>query len=100
MPFALKVRRSYVTETLQLTCNLLYSLKDYAFGLYSEDLFVQSLMELYTKYPGAGTHFPAQNVAEEYGGAYFVPKTTPLPPQGNPELRGIVAGQLWDPATP
>lgn len=74
--------------------------QDYAFGLYSEDLFVQSLMELDTKYPGAGTHFPAQNVADEYGGAYFVPKTTPLPPQGNPELRGIVAGQLWDPATP
>ena len=77
------------------------------------------------KYPGAGTQGPALYAAEYYRISYYWPNTTPckyfyivfsstnLPllclsnkllvlvsPMGNPNLKGIIAGQIYDYATP
>ncbi|EJK57934.1 hypothetical protein THAOC_21982 [Thalassiosira oceanica] len=73
--------------------------QDYLFAIYSEDEFVDRVVEINRKYPGAGTQVPATILAKEFGQAYFTPNTTPSVPMGNPQQTGIVAGQLYDPAT-
>ncbi|EJK52397.1 hypothetical protein THAOC_28331 [Thalassiosira oceanica] len=73
--------------------------QDYVFAIYSEDEFVDRVVEINRKYPGAGTQIPATQLAREFGQAYYTPNTTPSVPLGNPQQTGIVAGQLYDPAT-
>lgn len=56
---------------------------------------------LYMKlYPGAGTQVPTISANQWYSACYFWPNASPMSPVGNPELNGIVAGQLYDPYTP
>ncbi|EJK49871.1 hypothetical protein THAOC_31214 [Thalassiosira oceanica] len=43
---------------------------------------------------------PAKSLAGALVGGYYVPNTTPLVPMGNPLQTGIIAGQLYDYATP
>lgn len=71
-----------------------------AFGTYDEDKFVDFLMGLNKEYPGAGSQLPARSIAQWYSSTYFWPNVTPLPPIGHPQVKGIIAGQLFDPATP
>merc|ERR1712154_328562 len=56
--------------------------------------------EINSDFSGAGTQLPARHVQQWYSATYYWPNTTPLPPMGNSFLKGIVAGQLYDPATP
>ena len=74
--------------------------QDMAFGAYNEDLFVNTVKGLNEKYPGQYTQRPVRGGMGWYAGCYYWPKSTPLPPMGNAVLRGIVAGQVYDPATP
>lgn len=74
--------------------------QDYAFGIYSEDQYVDLVMETSRKYPGAGTQLPATRLVSDLGGGYYIPNTTPLVPMGTPLQRGIIGGQLYDRATP
>ena len=59
--------------------------------------FVQDMNR---KYPGAGTQGPSKYAAFAYGFSYYWPNITPLSPIGNPNVSGIIAGQIHDPATP
>jgi len=81
-------------------CQDMITAQDMAFGAYDEDRYVKFFRDLSEEYPGAGTQLPANNVAQWYSSTYYWPNVTPLPPMGNPFLTGIVAGQLYDPATP
>ena len=74
--------------------------QDMAFGAYNEDLFVNTVKGWNEKYPGAFTQTPAMRGLSWYAGCYYWPKATPLPPMGNAVSQGIVAGQVYDPATP
>lgn len=56
--------------------------QDYSFGAYDEDLFVNTLMELNRKFPGAGTQQPVIDVLQWYSASYHWPSITPLPPSG------------------
>lgn len=81
-------------------CQDLITAQDMAFGTYDEDKFVDFLMGLNKEYPGAGSQLPARSIAQWYSSTYFWPNVTPLPPIGHPQVKGIIAGQLFDPATP
>ena len=61
--------------------NLIYA-QDYSFGAYDEDLFVSTLMELNSKFPGAGTQMPIVAVLQWYSACYHWPSITPVPPSG------------------
>ena len=74
--------------------------QDMAFGAYNEDLFVNTVKGWNEKYPGAFTQVPTLRGLFWYAGCYYWPNSTPLPPMGNAVLRGIVTGQVYDPATP
>ncbi len=74
--------------------------QDKTFGPYDEDLYVKTLMDLNQKYPGAGTQIPMQSPQQWYSATYYWPEATPLSPIGNSHLTGIIAGQVYDPATP
>lgn len=75
--------------------------QDMAFGAYDEDRYVKFLMkDIHEEYPGLGTGIPATWAQQWYSSTYYWPNVTPLPPIGNPTLKGIIAGQLFDPATP
>ena len=80
--------------------NGLITQQDMAFGAYNEDLFVNTVKGWNEKYPGASIQTPAKRATFWYAGCYYWPKSTPLPPMGNAVLRGIVAGQIYDPNTP
>jgi hypothetical protein len=69
-------------------------------GTFDEDRYVNFLMKLNKEYPGAGTQLPTRNVNQWYSATYYWPNITPLPPVGHPLVKGIIAGQLFDPATP
>mmetsp|Transcript_5265 Transcript_5265/g.8692 ORF Transcript_5265/g.8692 Transcript_5265/m.8692 type:complete len:205 (+) Transcript_5265:288-902(+) len=71
-----------------------------AFGAYNEDFLVETVKGWNEKYPGAFTQQPAVRGLIWYASCYYWPKSTPLSPIGNAELKGIVAGQVYDPATP
>lgn len=90
----------YVYAMQTSVCQDMITAQDMAFGAYDEDRYVKFFRDLSEQYPGAGTQLPANNVAQWYSSTYYWPNNTPLPPMGNPFLTGIVAGQLWDPATP
>ena len=74
--------------------------QDMAFGAYNEDFLVETVKGWNEKYPGAFTQQPAVRGLMWYASCYYWPKSTPLSPIGNAELKGIVAGQVYDPATP
>jgi len=75
--------------------------QDMAFGAYDEDRYVKFMMQdIHEAFPGLGTGMPARWVQQWYSACYYWPNVTPLPPIGNPTLKGIVAGQLFDHATP
>lgn len=74
--------------------------QDMEFGSYDEDRYVNFMYDTHMEYPGLGTGMPARWVQQWYSSTYYWPNTTPLPPIGNPTLKGIVAGQMFDPATP
>mmetsp|Transcript_8226 Transcript_8226/g.14355 ORF Transcript_8226/g.14355 Transcript_8226/m.14355 type:complete len:614 (+) Transcript_8226:59-1900(+) len=74
--------------------------QDMAFGAYDEDRYVKFMHDLHMEYPGLGTGMPARWVQQWYSACYYWPNVTPLPPIGNPSMKGIIAGQLFDPATP
>lgn len=74
--------------------------QDKTFGPYDEDLYVKTLMDLNLKYPGAGTQIPMFSPQQWYSATYYWPEPTPLSPIGNSRLTGIIAGQIYDPATP
>ena len=75
--------------------------QDMAFGAYDEDRYVKFMMQdIHEAFPGLGTGMPARWVQQWYSACYYWPNVTPLPPIGNPDLKGIVAGQMFDPATP
>mmetsp|Transcript_30101 Transcript_30101/g.64558 ORF Transcript_30101/g.64558 Transcript_30101/m.64558 type:complete len:625 (+) Transcript_30101:146-2020(+) len=74
--------------------------QDKTFGPYDEDLYVKTLMDLNLKYPGAGTQIPMFSPQQWYSATYYWPEPTPLSPIGNSRLTGIIAGQVYDPATP
>ena len=71
-----------------------------AFGSYDEDRYVHFFQEINADYNAAGTQIPASHSQQWYSSTYYWPNSTPLPPIGNPHLKGIIAGQLFDPATP
>mmetsp|Transcript_17538 Transcript_17538/g.38236 ORF Transcript_17538/g.38236 Transcript_17538/m.38236 type:complete len:650 (+) Transcript_17538:164-2113(+) len=81
-------------------CQDMITAQDMAFGPYDEDRYVKFFQELNEQYSGAGTQLPVRNSAQWYSSTYYWPNITPLPPIGNPFLKGIIAGQLYDPATP
>ena len=60
---------------------LIYA-QDYSFGAYDEDLFVNTVMELNSKFPGAGTQMPVEPVLQWYSACYHWPSITPVPPSG------------------
>lgn len=49
---------------------------------------------------GAGTGDPADYSLAEWAIGFYWPKSTPLPPAGNPNLGGIIVGLIYDSATP
>jgi pimeloyl-ACP methyl ester carboxylesterase len=67
---------------------------------YDEDFFAQEVAEFNAKYKGARVGLPADAFAYRWGHSFYWPKSVPLPPLGSPDVRGIVAGSLYDPATP
>lgn len=73
---------------------------DMALGPYDEDRYVDFLYDIHQEYSGLGTAMPARWVQQWYSATYYWPNVTPLPPIGNPSLKGIIAGQMFDPATP
>ena len=81
-------------------CQDLITAQDMAFGTYDEDKYVRFLMKMNEEYPGAGTQLPVRNSVQWYSATYYWPNVTPLPPIGHSLLKGIVTGQLFDPATP
>mmetsp|Transcript_29226 Transcript_29226/g.53426 ORF Transcript_29226/g.53426 Transcript_29226/m.53426 type:complete len:648 (+) Transcript_29226:162-2105(+) len=81
-------------------CQDMITAQDMALGSYDEDRYVKFFQQLNEQYSGAGTQLPAKNVVQWYSSTYYWPNITPLPPIGNPFLKGIIAGQLYDPATP
>lgn len=75
--------------------------QDMAYGAYDEDRYVSFLMrDVHQEFDGLGTGLPARWVQQWYSACYYWPNSTPLPPIGNPNLKGIIAGQIFDPATP
>jgi hypothetical protein len=73
---------------------------DYAFGSYDEDQFVSFLYDLNKQYPGAGTSTPVTFGNHWYSKTYYWPNVSPVSPIGNAIKTGIIAGQIYDPATP
>jgi pimeloyl-ACP methyl ester carboxylesterase len=67
---------------------------------YDEDFFAQEVVELNAKYKGGRVAFPAVIFFIYYGHSFYWPKSVPLPPMGSPDVRGIVAGSLYDRNTP
>jgi len=90
----------YGIFTLTSTAQDMITAQDMAFGSYDEDRYVHFFQEINADYNAAGTMIPASNIQQWYSSTYYWPNSTPLPPIGNPHLRGIIAGQLFDPATP
>ncbi|KAL7507236.1 hypothetical protein ACHAXN_004424 [Cyclotella atomus] len=86
--------------TLTSVAQDLITAQDMAGGAYDEDRYVNFFMKINQDYPGAGTQLPARDVSQWYSATYYWPNITPLPPVGNPLLKGVIAGQLFDPATP
>ena len=78
-------------------CQDLITAQDMAFGTYDEDKYVDFLMKMNKEYPGAGTQLPIRSSNQWYSATYYWPNITPLPPIGHPLLKGIIAGQLFDP---
>ena len=74
--------------------------QDYSSGAYDDVFFAQTLVDLNTKYPAAGSTFAARNALQWYSALFYWPMNTPLPPLGNAKLTGVIAGQLYDPWTP
>ena len=60
-------------------------------------MFIQ---DIHKAYPGVGTQVPTKLAAKSYGLNYYWPNSTPLAPNGNPELTGIISGQMYDLETP
>lgn len=85
--------------TSSVTQDMIWA-QDNAFGAYDEDRYVHFLQKINQDYPGEGTQMPVRAAQQWYSATYFWPNITPLPPMGNPFLSGIIAGQLFDPATP
>jgi pimeloyl-ACP methyl ester carboxylesterase len=67
---------------------------------YDEDFFAQEVVELNAKYKGARVGSPAFSFSVRWGHSFYWPKSVPLPPLGSPDVRGIVAGSLYDSNTP
>ena len=74
--------------------------QDRGFGVYNEDEFVMIIQDIHKAYPGVGTQVPTKLAAKSYGLNYYWPNSTPLAPNGNPELTGIISGQMYDVETP
>ena len=92
--------KGYGLFTLTSVAQDMITAQDMAFGSYDEDGYVNFFQGINADYSGAGTQLPARSVQQWYSSTYYWPNSTPLPPIGNPNLKGIVAGQLFDPATP
>ncbi len=90
----------YKLKALGSVCQDMIFGQDKTFGPYDDDLYVKTLMDLNQKYPGAGTQIPMQSPQQWYSATYYWPEATPLSPIGNSHLTGIIAGQVYDPATP
>lgn len=67
---------------------------------YNDDMFVEEVMAFDKKYNSAGTHMPGVSFAGILSANYYWPKNIPIPVLGNPSIRGIIAGQLYDAMTP
>ncbi|CAB9515573.1 Secreted [Seminavis robusta] len=68
--------------------------------IYDDDRLVKETMEINERYNGAGSEEPGRQFLTEYLFGYFWPKSSPMPPLGNPFTSGIIAGMLYDPRTP
>jgi hypothetical protein len=64
-------------------------------GCYDDAQFTRMADGVHAKYPGYGAE-----PRERFTGWFRAPKPNPIPPLGNPFQRGIVAGVLFDQATP
>lgn len=67
---------------------------------YDKNFFLQQVKEINLQYPGLGTFNPSNSFMYWYGMGLYWPKSNPITPAGNPIQRGIVAGVMFDPATP
>jgi len=75
--------------------------QDNSNGAYDDVRFARTLVDLNTKYPAAGTNIAVRvNALQWYSALFYWPMNTPLPPLGNAQLLGVIAGQLYDPWTP
>lgn len=75
---------------------------DYAAGTesYDENLFIREVLEFNDRYDGLGTGAPASLFALYLSFNFYWPNTVPLPPRGNPDIEGLIVGQLYDSLTP
>jgi hypothetical protein len=75
--------------------------QDYSGGVsaYNDDVFINHILAFQDEY---GTEYiiPIQTYVRELSNNYYWPRNVPLPIRGSPNVNGIIAGQLYDKATP
>ena len=91
--------KALTTDSEDVPMSLVLS-QDRGFGSYNEGEFVKFIQDIHEAYPGAGTQAPTKLAAKSYGWSYYWPYSTPLAPNGHPEVKGIISGQMFDPFTP
>lgn len=74
--------------------------QDYYGGSYNKEEFIQEVIAVNKKFRGLGTQIPAGTFASIWGIGFNWPRSVPLQPRGNPDVEGIVSGQLFDAETP
>jgi hypothetical protein len=75
--------------------------QDYAGGVsaYDDDIFINRVLSFQDEY-GWEYNVPFVVYAVDLASNYYWPENVPLPICGNPLVKGIVAGQLYDSLTP
>lgn len=67
---------------------------------YNENSFIASWKPALEKYPALQTGLAAELFVWWWHLGYFWPKSTPIASMGNPNVTGIVGGNIFDPNTP
>ncbi|MGK3747097.1 MAG: hypothetical protein ACI90V_013960 [Bacillariaceae sp.] len=75
--------------------------QDYAGGVsaYDDNVYINHILTFQDEY-GWEYNDPLAEYAIDLAYSYYLPKNVPLPILGNPLVDGIIAGQLYDSATP
>uniref|UniRef100_A0A7S2A9B8 AB hydrolase-1 domain-containing protein n=1 Tax=Trieres chinensis TaxID=1514140 RepID=A0A7S2A9B8_TRICV len=69
-------------------------------GVYSDEFFIKQVQSINDEYPGLRTYDPSRIFMYWTGMSFYWPNARPISPAGNPFQYGIVAGVLYDYATP